>query len=120
MPLIKKKLGWSDVEVSAVCLGTMTMGVQSNEEESHKLLDYYVEERGGNFLDVAEMYPAPASDPRWMPGTSEEILGRWFAKKPEVRSKVVLATKVMGFSPGSDSAGNRKITLGTGGKIGEV
>eukprot|EP00918_Siedleckia_nematoides_P043691 GHVU01095534.1.p1 GENE.GHVU01095534.1~~GHVU01095534.1.p1 ORF type:complete len:392 (+),score=61.52 GHVU01095534.1:78-1178(+) len=97
----------------------MTMGVQSNEEESHKLLDYYVEERGGNFIDVAEMYPAPASDPRWMPGASEEIIGRWFAKKPEVRSKVILATKVMGFSPGSDSAGNRKITLGTGGKIGE-
>ena len=37
--------------------------VQSTEEESHQLLDYYVEERGGNFLDVAEMYPAPASDP---------------------------------------------------------
>ena len=35
--------------------------VQSNEEESHKLLDYYVEERGGNFLDVAEMYPAVTS-----------------------------------------------------------
>jgi len=68
--------------------------VQSNEEESHKLLDYYVEERGGNFIDVAEMYPAPASDPRWMPGASEEIIGRWFAKKPEVRSKVILATKV--------------------------
>ena len=109
MPLLRKKLGWSDVEVSAVCLGTMTMGVQSNEEESHQvrrrarkrkvargcvcaltrapcdapchthtqLLDYYVLERGGNFLDVAEMYPAPASDPRWMPGVSEEILGKW-------------------------------------------
>ena len=146
MPLLRKKLGWSDVEVSAVCLGTMTMGVQSNEEESHQvrrrarkrkvargcvcaltrapcdapchthtqLLDYYVLERGGNFLDVAEMYPAPASDPRWMPGVSEEILGKWFAKRPEVRSKVILATKVMGFSPNSDSAGNRKVTLGTG------
>ena len=54
---------------------------------------------------------------RWMPGASEEILGRWFAKKPEVRSKVILATKVMGYSPGSDSAGNRKITLGTGGSV---
>ena len=73
--------------------------VQSNEEESHKLLDYYVEERGGNFIDVAEMYPAPASDPRWMPGVSEEIIGRWFAKKPEVRSKVILATKVRVYQP---------------------
>lgn len=113
MPLVKKKLGWSDVEVSAVCLGTMTFGVQNTEEEAHSMLDYYVEQRGGNFLDVAEMYPAPASDPRWMPGVSEEILGRWFAKKPEVRSKVFLATKVAGYSPGSDSAGNRKVTLGS-------
>ena len=48
---------------------------------------------------------------------TEEIIGKWFAKKPEVRAKVILASKVMGFTPGSDSAGNRKITLGTGGSV---
>ena len=52
-----------------------------------------------------------------MPGVTEEIIGKWFAKKPEVRAKVILASKVMGFTPGSDSAGNRKITLGTGGSV---
>ena len=108
-----KKLGWSDVDVSAVCLGTMTFGCQNTEEEAQQLLDYYVFERGGNFLDVAEMYPAPASDPRWMPGVSEEIIGRWLAKDSARRSKVFLATKVMGYSASSDSAGNRKVTLGT-------
>ena len=58
------ELGSSGRKVCQVCLGTMTFGCQNTEEEAHKLLDYYVFERGGNFLDVAEMYPAPASDPR--------------------------------------------------------
>jgi len=110
--IIRKKLGWSDIEVSAVCLGTMTFGCQNTEAEAHDLLSYYVEERGGNFVDVAEMYPAPASDPNWVPGASEEIIGRWFAADPSRRSQVVLATKVMGYSPLSDTAGNRKVTLG--------
>uniref|UniRef100_A0A7S0HQ62 NADP-dependent oxidoreductase domain-containing protein n=1 Tax=Hanusia phi TaxID=3032 RepID=A0A7S0HQ62_9CRYP len=96
----------------------MTFGVQNSEEESHAILDYYVG-RGGNFIDTAEMYPAPASDPRWKPGASEEIIGQWLAKKPEMRSKVFIATKVAGFSPSSETAGNRKVTLGTGGGIGE-
>ena len=65
------------------------------------------------------MYPAPASDPRWKPGRSEEIVGSWIAKHPELRSKVLIATKVAGFSPSSETAGNRKLTLGTGGERGE-
>jgi len=73
----------------------------------------------GNFIDVAEMYPAPASDPRWRPGASEEIIGRWFAQDAARRCKVILATKVMGFTPSSETAGNRKLTLGTGGERGE-
>ena len=82
------------------------------------MLDYFVE-RGGNLIDTAEMYPAPASDPRWKPGRSEEIVGSWIAKHPELRSKVLIATKVAGFSPSSETAGNRKLTLGTGGERGE-
>ena len=78
-----------------------------------------MEERGGNFIDVAEMYPAPASDPCWAPGASEEIIGRWLAADPERRAKIVLATKVMGYSSSSETAGNRKITLGTGGEKGD-
>jgi len=105
--------------VSSVCLGTMTFGVQNTQEQANELMDYYVKECGGNLLDVAEMYPAPASDPRWFPGKSEEIIGNWLAANPEWRSKVLIATKVMGFSPGSDTIGNRKLTLGNGGSVGE-
>ena len=88
------------------------------QDDSHAMLDYFVE-RGGNLIDTAEMYPAPASDPRWKPGRSEEIVGSWIAKHPELRSKVLIATKVAGFSPSSETAGNRKLTLGTGGERGE-
>ena len=65
----KRKLGWSEDYVSSVCLGTMTFGVQNDQEQAFQMMDYYVKECGGNLLDVAEMYPAPASDPRWFPGT---------------------------------------------------
>ena len=94
---MKKKLGWSDVEVSAVCLGTMTFGVQNTEEEAHSMLDYYVEQRGGNFLDVAEMYPAPASDPRWMPGVSEEILGGGLRRSPKCGARSFSPRKWLGL-----------------------
>ena len=52
-----------------------------------------------------------------MAGASEEIIGRWLAKEPTRRANIILATKVMGYSGLSDTAGNRKVTLGTGGKI---
>jgi aryl-alcohol dehydrogenase-like predicted oxidoreductase len=86
--------------------------------DAHAMLDYFIE-RGGNLIDTAEMYPAPSSDPRWKPGASEEIIGSWLAKNPELRSKVLIATKVAGFSPSSETAGNRKLTLGTGGELTE-
>eukprot|EP00928_Gymnodinium_smaydae_P055366 TRINITY_DN38927_c0_g1_i1.p1 TRINITY_DN38927_c0_g1~~TRINITY_DN38927_c0_g1_i1.p1 ORF type:complete len:455 (-),score=60.39 TRINITY_DN38927_c0_g1_i1:38-1213(-) len=120
MPLLKRRLGWSGEQVSAVCLGTMTFGVQSSEEDAHSLLDYYVKERGGNLLDTAEMYPAPSSDPTWKPGRSEEIIGTWMAKNRDIRRQVLIATKVSGFNPCSETAGNRKITLERGGKIDEA
>lgn len=54
--MLYKKLGNTDVEVSIVCLGTMTWGEQNTEEEAWEQLDYFVNV-GGNFVDVAELYP---------------------------------------------------------------
>ena len=116
MTLETRKLGWSDEQVCAVALGCMTFGVQNDEAESHAIIDEYIRRCGrAGVLDAAEMYPVPSADKRWHPGRTEEILGTYFQKHPEQRGKCLVATKVMGFSPGSETAGNRKLTLGTGG-----
>ena len=86
-------LGDSELEVSKVCLGTMTFGEQNSEAEGHAQLDLAVE-RGVNFIDTAEMYPVPASASTQ--GRTEEVVGTWLAKKD--RSKIILATKVAGHS----------------------
>jgi len=109
--LKKHKLGWSDVEVTEVCLGTMTWGRQNTEQDAHAQLDYAIKERGVNFIDTAEVYPVPMQksknypqDPRDVVGITEEWIGTWFAKNPEWREKVVLATKVAGYLKESDGA----------------
>ncbi|MBB3066609.1 NADP(H)-dependent aldo-keto reductase [Limibacillus halophilus] len=90
-----RKLGRSGLEVSAVCLGTMTWGEQNSEAEGHAQMDLALE-RGINFFDVAEMYPV---DPRAETyGRTEEIIGTWFAARKQ-RDKVILATKVVGPGP---------------------
>ena len=50
-----KKLGNTDIDVSLICLGTMTWGQQNTEEEGHEQMDYAVE-NGVNFFDTAELY----------------------------------------------------------------
>lgn len=86
-------LGRSDLRVSKVCLGTMTFGQQVDEAASHAILDRALE-RGIDFIDAAEMYPVPPSAERY--GVTEAIIGRWFAKRPDARQRIVLATKVAG------------------------
>ena len=88
-------LGQSDLQVSPVCLGTMTFGEQVNEAVSHAILDRSLE-RGVNFLDTAEMYAVPTRAETY--GATETIIGNWFAKNPGVRNRVVLASKVAGPS----------------------
>jgi len=90
----------------------MTWGVQNNEEEAHEQLDYAVKERGVNFIDTAEMYPVPNFDPKWCPGRTEEYIGSWLEKNPSLRSKVVLATKVVGYWPKSRAAARRNLPEG--------
>lgn len=93
--------------VTKVCLGTMTWGVQNTEAEAHQQLDYAIKERGVNFIDTAEMYPVPSSAPNWKPGTTELYIGTWLEKNADMRSEIVIATKVSGYNESSDVAGNR-------------
>src|SRR5918996_6101740 len=78
-----RTLGNSGAVVSTYCLGTMTFGTESDEKVAHEQLDRFVE-RGGNFLDTANVYSG---------GESEKIIGRWLAARPGVRDRVVIATK---------------------------
>ncbi len=86
------KLGSSGIDVSRVCLGTMTWGNQNNEAQGHEQMDYAVE-CGINFFDTAEMYAVPPSKETY--GKTEEIIGTWF-KKTGKRKDIVLATKIAG------------------------
>lgn len=88
-------------------MGTMTFGVQNTEEDAHQQLDYAVKERGMNFIDTAEMYPVPSAVPGWQPGRTEEFIGTWLEKNPELRCEVIVATKVTGYNPDSETGGNR-------------
>lgn len=100
------RLGSSDLLVTEVCLGTMTWGVQNTEEDAHAQLDYALS-RGINFIDTAELYPVPTSAPKQRPGTTEEYIGTYFQNNPDVRSKVILATKVVGYNKKSKTAAHR-------------
>jgi aryl-alcohol dehydrogenase-like predicted oxidoreductase len=91
------QLGLSDLQATPICLGTMTLGEQVGEADSHAILDRAIA-RGVNFIDTAEMYPFP---PRQETFTrTETIIGNWLAARPGVREKIVLASKVTGPSRG--------------------
>ena len=92
-PLPLVALGRSDLRVTPICLGTMTFGEQVAEAAAHAILDGALE-RGLNFIDTAEMYAVPPRRETY--GASERIIGNWFAARPGVRGRVVLATKVAG------------------------
>ncbi len=92
------KLGNTDIEVSRICLGTMTWGEQNTEAEAHQQLDYAVD-AGINFIDTAEMYPVPPTEETQ--GLTETYIGTWLAKRHD-RDKLIIASKVCGqnlFAP---------------------
>ncbi len=88
------KLGSSDIQVSEICLGSMTWGQQNSQEEAFEQLDYAVNERQINFIDTAEMYAVPPS--KETSGLTETYIGNWFAANPGKREDLVLATKIAG------------------------
>ena len=87
-----KKLGDTDIDVSLICLGTMTFGEQNTQEEGFQQMDYAVE-NGINFFDTAELYAIPPKEKTY--GKTEEIIGNWFKKKKN-RKKIILASKIAG------------------------
>ena len=90
-------LGHSDLQVTPICLGTMTFGEQVNEADSHSILSRALE-RGVNFIDSAEMYAVPPRAETFQ--LTEKIVGNWLANHPAARDKLVLATKVAGPARG--------------------
>ncbi|TKW66761.1 MAG: aldo/keto reductase [Paracoccus denitrificans] len=89
----REKLGHSDVDVSAFCLGTMTFGNQTAEDDAHKQIDLALS-NGITFLDCAEMYPVNPVRAETA-GRSEEIIGSWIARTGR-RDEIQVATKVTG------------------------
>lgn len=86
------KLGLTGIEVSPICLGTMTFGDQTTEQDAFAQMDL-ARERGVTFFDTAEMYASPPKADTQ--GETERIIGRWFQQRGG-RDKIVLASKVAG------------------------
>jgi len=90
--MIYTKLPHTDIEVSKICLGTMTWGNQNTEAEGHEQMDYAVDQ-GINFIDTAELYPIPAHPDRY--AHTEKIIGNWL-KKNGNRDQIILGSKIAG------------------------
>src|SRR5258708_10813393 len=89
--------GRTGLKVSRVVLGTMNFGPQTEEADSHAIMDQALD-AGINFFDTANVYGGGADR-----GRTEEIIGNWFAQGGGRRDKTVLATKVYG-SMGAEGA----------------
>ncbi len=96
-----RPLGMTGTQVTSLCLGTMTFGKETPEDDAHAILDRYVG-AGGNFIDTADVYQE---------GDSEEFIGHWLTKRE--RDDLVIATKVrfpMGGDPNEAGLSRRWIT----------
>jgi aryl-alcohol dehydrogenase-like predicted oxidoreductase len=87
-----KHLGSSGIQVSAICLGTMTFGEQNTQTEGHHQLDCAIE-YGINFIDTAELYAIPPKAETY--GRTEEIIGTWLTQRGR-RDDLVIASKIAG------------------------
>ena len=85
-----RKLGNTNIDVSVICLGTMTFGEQNTQQEAFEQMNYALE-RGINFFDTAELYAVMPRKETY--GKTEEIIGNWF-KETKKRDKVILASKI--------------------------
>lgn len=96
-------LGATGLKVSELCLGAMTFGRETTEEDSYKILNRFIE-AGGNFIDTADVYSQ---------GASETILGKWL--EGQKREDLVVATKVrfaMGEGPNDSGLSRKHIMAG--------
>ena len=97
-----RQLGRSALMVSELCLGTMNFGPRTSETESFEILNHATE-AGINFIDTANQYGGKLGV-----GTTETILGKWFAKDKSRRDQLILATKV--HEPMSDNINDRGLS----------
>ena len=93
-----RKLGRTDLNVSAICLGTMTWGEQNSESEAFAQIER-AKAAGVNFIDTAEMYPVPPKKETY--ASTETIIGNWFKKSGD-RADWILASKIAGPGNGID------------------
>ncbi len=89
-----KKLGNTDLEVSTICLGTMTWGEQNTQKDAFQQMDHALD-KGINFFDTAELYAVPMKPETR--GKTSQFIGEWFLKTKK-RDKIILADKVVGKS----------------------
>jgi len=88
-----RKLGTTDIDVSVICLGTMTWGEQNNQEQAFEQMDYALAQ-GVNFIDTAELYAIPPKAETY--GRTEEIIGEWLKERCS-REQIILASKIAGL-----------------------
>ncbi|WP_299734313.1 aldo/keto reductase [uncultured Endozoicomonas sp.] len=89
----KVRLGTSDLEVSEVCLGSMTWGRQNTLDDAFVQIDFALDQ-GINFIDTAEMYPVPPKPE--LSGDTERYIGKWLKANPQKRDGLVIASKMVG------------------------
>lgn len=87
----RNRLGRTGIVVTDICMGTMTFGLQADEETSFEIMDRALE-AGIDFFDTAELYPVPPSAELF--GVTEQIVGKWL--KGQQRGEIIIASKVTG------------------------
>ena len=102
------QLGTSDLQVTPICLGTMTFGDQVNEANTHRILSHSLA-RGINFIDTAEMYAVPPKAETFQ--VTEGYIGNWLANTPGARNQLIIASKVCGPSRGMQWIRNGSLDL---------
>ena len=113
-----KKLGNTDLDVSTICLGTMTWGEQNTQNEGFNQMNFALDQ-GVNFWDTAEIYSIPPKAETF--GDTEIIIGNWFEESKK-RDKVILASKVCGpmreyVRGGGNQFGKKNITQALEGSL---
>ena len=103
-----RKLSKTNIDVSVLCLGTMTFGEQNTQSEGFEQMDYAFE-KGVNFFDTAEIYPVMPRKETY--GKTEKIIGNWF-KERRNRDKIILASKIASKSEGLEWIRKGKSNLG--------
>jgi aryl-alcohol dehydrogenase-like predicted oxidoreductase len=87
------KLGSSGVDISRVCLGSMTWGIQNSQQDADEQIEFALAENV-NFIDTAELYPVPPSGQTY--GDTERIIGDWIGRNGARRQEFILASKIAG------------------------